>query len=99
LRAALAAPKLCIDLLNRRIVAGEVAVELPPAELELLAVFARRTLQRMPALVAPPQTRALPRSRQLPNRRRRYPTAPVWFDTEPGLGKLRGWCGVQGGSK
>jgi len=54
-RAALAPPKLSVDLPGRRVIAGAAAVELPPAELALLAVFARRTMQGKPALAAPPK--------------------------------------------
>lgn len=54
-RAALAAPSLHIDLAQRRIVAGGVTVELPPAELALMSVFARRALRGDPSLPAPPK--------------------------------------------
>ena len=54
-RAALAPPKLSIDLPGRRVIAGDVSIELPPAELALLAVFARRSMQGEPALAAPPK--------------------------------------------
>jgi CRISPR-associated protein (TIGR02584 family) len=52
-RAALAPPRLTLDLKARCIQAGDKAVELPPAELALLAVFARRAQQGAPALAAP----------------------------------------------
>lgn len=52
-RAALAAPCLQINLRQRRIVASGKSVSLPPAELALLAVFARRCKQGLPALTAP----------------------------------------------
>ncbi|MFZ3140976.1 CRISPR-associated ring nuclease Csm6 [Polaromonas sp.] len=52
-RAALAPPQLIIDLPGKRILAGNKTVELPPAELALLAVFARRVQQGAPALAAP----------------------------------------------
>ena len=52
-RAALAPPQLTIDLHARRILAGDKTIELPPAELALLAVFARRAQQGAPALAAP----------------------------------------------
>lgn len=55
-RATLAAPMLLLDLARRRVVAGGVTVELPPAELALLAVFARRTQANQPPLPAPPKT-------------------------------------------
>lgn len=52
-RATLTPPRLVIDLARRRILAGDQTVELPPAELALLAVFARRTLNNEPGLPAP----------------------------------------------
>lgn len=52
-RAALAPPRLTLDLHGKRILAGDKTVELPPAELALLAVFARRAQQGAPALAAP----------------------------------------------
>lgn len=52
-RAALAPPALTLDLPGRRILAGDKTVELPPAELALLAVFARRAQQGAPGLAAP----------------------------------------------
>jgi CRISPR-associated protein (TIGR02584 family) len=52
-RAALAAPQLLIDLARQCIVAGGREVTLPPAELALLAVFARQALQGAEPLSAP----------------------------------------------
>lgn len=52
-RAALAPPQLLLDLPRKRIVAGGQTIELPPAELALLALFARRVLANEPALAAP----------------------------------------------
>lgn len=52
-QAALSAPELHIDLANRRIRASGTTIELPPAELALLAVFARRAAQGQNALPAP----------------------------------------------
>jgi len=52
-RAALAPPELAIDLRGRRVRAGSQAIALPPAELALLAVFARRVIAQAPALPAP----------------------------------------------
>ncbi len=52
-RAALAPPYLTIDLAARRILAGDKVIDLPPAELALLAVFARRALQGGEPLPAP----------------------------------------------
>lgn len=52
-RASLAPPRLQIHLAQRRIVAGTTVVDLPPAELALLAVFARRVLRGEPPLAAP----------------------------------------------
>lgn len=54
-RAALAPPQLVIDLAHRRINAGGIEVLLPPAELALLAVFARQILTGGDALPAPPK--------------------------------------------
>ena len=54
-RAALAPPQLVIDLAHRRINASGVEVVLPPAELALLAVFARQVLTDGEALPAPPK--------------------------------------------
>ncbi len=53
--AALAPPQLTLDLRGRRILAGSKVIELPPAELALLAVFARRQLNGEPPLPAPPK--------------------------------------------
>lgn len=50
---ALAAPELLIDLQGRRIRASGQTIDLPPAELALLAVFARRLLQGGTPLHAP----------------------------------------------
>lgn len=52
-RAALAPPQLTIDLAARRILAGDKAIELPPAELALLAVFAQHALHGGEPLPAP----------------------------------------------
>lgn len=52
-RAALAPPRLVLNLAQRSITAGSTTVELPPAELALLAVFARRAMRGEPALPAP----------------------------------------------
>ncbi len=52
-RAALAPPQLVLNLLQRRITAGHTTLELPPAELALLAVFARRAVRGDPPLPAP----------------------------------------------
>lgn len=52
-RAALAPAQLTIDLARQRILAAGREVALPPAELALLAVFARRTLQGYEPLPAP----------------------------------------------
>lgn len=52
-RAALAAPELLIDLARQCVWAGGREVALPPAELALLAVFARQTLQGHEPLAAP----------------------------------------------
>lgn len=54
-RAALAPPQLLIDLTRRRISAGGIEVELPPAELALLAVFARQAMTSGEPLSAPPK--------------------------------------------
>ncbi len=54
-QAALAAPGLVINFGSRSIRAGGQTIELPPAELALLAVFVRQTLQGGPALPAPPK--------------------------------------------
>ena len=52
-QAALAPPELVIDLARKRIRAGGQEIELPPAELALLAVFARHILSAGAALPAP----------------------------------------------
>lgn len=52
-RASIAPPTLIVDLPNRRVRAGEQIVSLPPAELALLAVFARRALAGDTAITAP----------------------------------------------
>jgi CRISPR-associated protein (TIGR02584 family) len=54
-QAALAAPELVIDLPSRSIRAGGLRIEMPPAELALLAVFARQTIKGGQALSAPPK--------------------------------------------
>ena len=54
-QAALAPPELVIDLARRRILAGGQVIDLPPAELALLAVFAREVGQGANALPAPPK--------------------------------------------
>ncbi len=52
-RAALAPPQLVLDLARQRISAGGREVILPPAELALLAVFARRLKLGLGAVEAP----------------------------------------------
>ena len=52
-QAALAPPELVIGMAQRRIWASGVEIELPPAELALLAVFARRAIAGQAALPAP----------------------------------------------
>jgi hypothetical protein len=52
-RAALAPPQLVLNLPQRSIAAGTTTLELPPAELALLAVFARRAMRGEPPLPAP----------------------------------------------
>lgn len=52
-RAALAPPQLVLNLAQRSITAGQTTIELPPAELALLAVFARRALRGEAPLPAP----------------------------------------------
>lgn len=52
-QAAMAAPELVLDLARKCIRAGGQTIELPPAELALLAVFARRASKGEPALEAP----------------------------------------------
>jgi CRISPR-associated protein (TIGR02584 family) len=59
-QAALAPPELLIDLALKRIRAGGQELELPPAELAMLAVFARQTLKGCSALPAPSKTVADP---------------------------------------
>ncbi|TLD46892.1 MAG: hypothetical protein FAZ92_00843 [Accumulibacter sp.] len=54
-RLALAPPQLTIDLAGRRIRAAGKVFALPPAELALLSVFARRALRGEPPLPAPPK--------------------------------------------
>ena len=54
-RAALAPPQLVLDLPRQRIYAAGREVALPPAELALLAVFARRLTQGLGAVEAPPK--------------------------------------------
>jgi len=54
-RIALAPPELVLDLAEQRIVASGRVVILPPAELALLAVFARRRVEGSPPLPAPPK--------------------------------------------
>lgn len=52
-RKALAPAHLTLDLRGRRILAGGKIIKLPPAELALLAVFARRLKQGLPPIEAP----------------------------------------------
>lgn len=52
-RACLAPPELVLDIPQQRIHAGGKVIALPPAELALLAVFARRIKQGLPPLEAP----------------------------------------------
>lgn len=52
-QASFAAPALCVSLAQRCIIASGLRVDLPPAELALLAVFARQTLQGAGPLPAP----------------------------------------------
>lgn len=52
-QAALAPPELVIDMANRRVRASGRVIDLPPAELALLAVFARAAAQGANALPAP----------------------------------------------
>ena len=52
---ALQPPELVIDLERQRIRAGGVEIALPPRELALYAVFARRLLDDEPPLPAPPK--------------------------------------------
>ena len=55
-QTALAAPRLELNLRGRYIMAGSKRIELPPAELALLAVFARRAQKSDQALAAPAKT-------------------------------------------
>ncbi len=52
-RRGLAPPDLRLRLAARSVVAGGKEIRLPPAELALLSVFARRVLRREPPLPAP----------------------------------------------
>lgn len=52
-QAALGPAHLCIDLGKREVTAAGHSFRLPPAELAILAVFARRALGNAPALPAP----------------------------------------------
>jgi CRISPR-associated protein (TIGR02584 family) len=54
-RSALAPPSLRLDLAAGRIQAGDVQVKIPPAELALYSVFARRAMAGRPPLAAPPK--------------------------------------------
>jgi CRISPR-associated protein (TIGR02584 family) len=54
-RRSLQPPRLTIDLAGQRIVAGEQEVPLPPAQLALYSLFARRALAGEPPLPAPPK--------------------------------------------
>lgn len=54
-RATLAPPQLVLNLAQRCVTAGQVKLELPPAELALLAVFARRVQRGDEPLAAPPK--------------------------------------------
>ena len=54
-RASLAPPELLIDLARQRIHAAGKVINLPPAELALLAVFARRLKQGLAPVKAPPK--------------------------------------------
>ncbi|MCM8596930.1 CRISPR-associated ring nuclease Csm6, partial [Accumulibacter sp.] len=73
-RLGLAPPELHIDLGGRRIRAGGRAIALPPAELGLLSVFARRALNGEPPLQAP--------SKESPDLawKRRYLVEMRWID-------------------
>ncbi len=73
-RRALAPPQLQIDLGSRRVRAAGQVFALPPAELALLSVFARRALRDEGALPAPPK--------ELPDLewRRRYLVELRWID-------------------
>ena len=52
-RRALGPPELVIDLPGKMISAGGVLVKLPPSQLALLSVFARRAMENRPPLPAP----------------------------------------------
>ena len=52
-RRALGPPELVIDLPGKKISAGGVLVKLPPSQLALLSVFARRAMENRPPLHAP----------------------------------------------
>ena len=54
-QAALAPPSLVVDLAQRHITAAGKTIVLPPADLALLALFARNVLEAQPALEAPPK--------------------------------------------
>ncbi len=92
-RAALAPPALTLDLARKRIVAGGKTIDLPPAELALLAVFARRLLKGEPPLPAPPKGGADPdwATRYLHEYRAITGTLA---DTDTTLKALR--CGMEG---
>ncbi len=63
-RLALAPAQLAIDLAGRRIQAAGKVFALPPAELALLSVFARRLVRGEPPLPAPPKDVPDPEWRQ-----------------------------------
>ncbi len=73
-RRALAPPELQLDLASRRVRAAGKVFALPPAELALLSVFARRALRGEEALPAPPK--------ELPDDewRKRYLIELRWID-------------------
>ncbi|MBK7955058.1 MAG: TIGR02584 family CRISPR-associated protein [Candidatus Accumulibacter sp.] len=73
-RRALAPPELQLDLGSRRVRAAGQVFALPPAELALLSVFARRALRGEEALPAPPK--------ELPDDewRKRYLVELRWID-------------------
>ena len=73
-RLALAPAQLTIDLAARRIRAAGRVFALPPAELALLSVFARRVLRGEPPLPAPPKDVPDPEWRQ------RYRSELQWID-------------------
>ncbi len=52
---ALQPPELVIDLQGQRVRAGGIDIDLPPRELALYALFARRLLDDKPPLPAPPK--------------------------------------------